>query len=47
MDWAIQRAANCFKNKVRHVQPQILFLIETNLSERRMEHGHLKCGFVN
>ncbi|MBA0697805.1 hypothetical protein Goari_021330, partial [Gossypium aridum] len=31
---------------VRHVQPQILFRIETNLSERRMEHVHLKCGFV-
>lgn len=38
---------NRLKNMVRHIQPQILFLIETKLSGKRMEKVQLKCCFVN
>lgn len=41
------RAVRRLKNKLRQVQPQLLFLIETKVSARRMLQIMRKCGFVN
>lgn len=41
------RAVNRLKNKVRQVQPRVLFLIETKLNDSRMEQVRNKCGFTN
>lgn len=34
-------------NKLRAINPRILFLMETKLSSKRMEMVRLKCGFEN
>lgn len=34
-------------NKLREISPQVLFLMETKLSTRRMENVRRKCGFVH
>ncbi|KAK5770682.1 hypothetical protein PVK06_046835 [Gossypium arboreum] len=39
------RRVNCLKNKVRYIQPQILFLMEIKVDRRRMEKIRRKCGF--
>ncbi|XP_016676453.1 uncharacterized protein [Gossypium hirsutum] len=41
------RAVRRLKHKLRQVQPQILFLIETKVSGRRTEVVRRKCGFVH
>ncbi|MBA0614886.1 hypothetical protein Godav_015117 [Gossypium davidsonii] len=41
------RAIHLLRNKVRHVQPKILFLMETKLSEKGMKKVREKCGFTN
>lgn len=35
------------KNKLRAINPRIMFLMETKLDSRSMEKVRLKCGFVN
>ncbi|KAL1165450.1 hypothetical protein V6Z11_A06G130400 [Gossypium hirsutum] len=35
------------KSKLRQVQPQLLFLIETKASARHMEQKRRKCGFMH
>lgn len=41
------RTAKRLKNKLRVVNPQIFFLMETKLSAKKMESMRLKCGFEN
>ncbi|KAG8478535.1 hypothetical protein CXB51_028292 [Gossypium anomalum] len=41
------RTVKRLKNKLRAVNPRILFLMETKLSAKRMEMVRLKCGFEN
>ncbi|KAA3453717.1 reverse transcriptase [Gossypium australe] len=41
------RTVNRLKNKLRVINPRILFLIETKLSAKKMEMVRLKCGFEN
>ncbi|KAA3488936.1 reverse transcriptase [Gossypium australe] len=41
------RMVNRLKNKLRAINPRILFLIETKLSAKKMEMVRLKCGFEN
>lgn len=41
------RTVNRLQNKLRAVNPRVLFLIETKLSSKRMEMVRLKCGFSN
>lgn len=38
---------NRLRNKLRAINPRVLFLMETKLSEKKMEMVRLKCGFVN
>lgn len=35
------------KNKLRAINPRILFLMETKLSSKKMEWVRMKCGFAN
>ncbi|KAA3480186.1 reverse transcriptase [Gossypium australe] len=39
------RVVHNLRNKLREVRPQILFLMETKISARRMEGVRRKCGF--
>ncbi|KAA3471267.1 Endonuclease/exonuclease/phosphatase [Gossypium australe] len=39
------QAVNRLKNKLRCIQPQILFLMETNVNRKRMEKIRRKCRF--
>ncbi|KAA3458060.1 reverse transcriptase [Gossypium australe] len=41
------RTVRLLKNKLRHIQPQILFLIETKVTSRKMESIRRRCGFMN
>ncbi|KAA3472638.1 reverse transcriptase [Gossypium australe] len=41
------RTMRCLKNKLRHIQPQILFLMETKVTSKRMESIRRRCGFTN
>ncbi|XP_017625048.2 uncharacterized protein LOC108468690 [Gossypium arboreum] len=41
------RTVSRLKNKIRAINPRILFLMETKLNSKRMEKVRLKCGFVN
>ncbi|KAA3453452.1 reverse transcriptase [Gossypium australe] len=41
------RTVSRLKNKLRAINSQILFLIETKLSAKKMEMVRLKCGFEN
>lgn len=41
------RTINQLNNKLRALNPRILFLIETKLSSKRMEQVRRKCGFCN
>ncbi|KAA3478601.1 reverse transcriptase [Gossypium australe] len=41
------RTVKRLKNKLRAVNPRILFLIETKLSVKKMELVRMKCGFEN
>lgn len=38
---------NRLRNKLRENSPQILFLIETKISARKMEGVRRKCGYSN
>ncbi|KAA3460387.1 hypothetical protein EPI10_027056 [Gossypium australe] len=39
------RAINRLNNKLRHIQPHILFLMETKVARKCMEKIRRKCGF--
>ncbi|GMJ03875.1 hypothetical protein HRI_004056700 [Hibiscus trionum] len=41
------RAVRRLRNKLREINPQIVFLMETKLDSKRMENVRRKCGFVN
>ncbi|KAA3453657.1 reverse transcriptase [Gossypium australe] len=41
------RTVRRLKNKLRRIQPQILFLMETKVTSKRMESIRRKCGFLN
>lgn len=41
------RTVKRLKNKLRVINPRILFLMEIKLSSKKMELGMLKCGFEN
>ncbi|KAA3486891.1 BEACH domain-containing lvsC [Gossypium australe] len=41
------RTVRRLKNKLRHIQPQILFLMETKVTSKRMESIRRRCGFTN
>ncbi|KAL1060363.1 hypothetical protein V6Z11_D03G112200 [Gossypium hirsutum] len=40
------RTVRRLKNKLRHIKPQILFLIETKVTSKRMESIRRQCGFT-
>ncbi|KAA3460676.1 nucleolin-like [Gossypium australe] len=41
------RTVKRLKNKLRYIQPQILFLMETKVTSRKMESIRRRCGFMN
>ncbi|KAH1056279.1 hypothetical protein J1N35_034344 [Gossypium stocksii] len=52
MSWNIRglgrpHTVNRLKNKLRAINPHILFLMETKLNSKRMERVRVKCGFDN
>ncbi|KAA3477739.1 reverse transcriptase [Gossypium australe] len=41
------RTVRRLKNKLRHIQPQIVFFIETKVTSRMMDSIRRRCGFAN
>ncbi|KAA3465123.1 BEACH domain-containing lvsC [Gossypium australe] len=41
------RAVRRLKNKLRHIQPQVLFLMDTKVTSKRMELIRRRYGFTN
>ncbi|KAA3479820.1 putative Transposon TX1 [Gossypium australe] len=41
------RTVRRLKIKLRHIRPQILFLMETKVTSKRMETIKRQCGFMN